>query len=133
MYQPQLSLQHGDQSSFRTDQRAGKVESAPSIWKKLVEVVTRDTAGNIWILSLDQSGKSLLDGGDAAKDLTNAPGFFRSFRKFLASHPSRAHSQPVVGKHLQLFHVVNSLARHLRVGAARVVTDHSSQRAPRMG
>ena len=113
------------------DERARDVEAV--LGEQLVEVVAGHAAGDVGVFGSYPVADAVSEVFELLVDLAlAATGRDDSFQLLVGG---RANCQPgaVVKHDIELDHVVARLARHQRVGAARVVPEHAPERAVLVG
>ncbi len=118
-------LEHRHARPLAADERAGQVEASARVRQEGVEVVSGDPPRNAGIALLDQMTVFRAQSEQAPVDVGHAAAAPDRLGEARVVGPPHAHLRAVVEEDLHLFGVVDGLAGHLRVNAARVVREHA--------
>ena len=130
-HQSARGFEHGDAGAFRSHQRARHMETV--FRKEVIQVVAGYPTRNIGIASLDKFAVCVAQLLQSGINFAATTALGDDVLQFRITGLAHLHAQAVVGKDLQFLDVVIGLARHHRVNAAGVVSDHAAQRASIMG
>ncbi len=120
-------FEHRDAGAFAADERARDVEAV--LGQQFVEVVAGDPARNAGKFRSNQRREAIADALEPGVDLSLPPACRDDgFELSIAGLPD-GHARAVVQHHVERVDVVDGLAAHQRVHAARVVADHATQGA----
>ena len=104
----------------------------PVLRQELVEVVPGHTPRNLRIPRANQVGVSIAEPPQRAVYLRRAAAGRDDAVVLLVARPADAEPQPFVGQDFELLDVVDGLAAHDRMHAARLVADHAAEGAVRV-
>ncbi len=127
MHEPALRLEHDHARAFAADQRLRDVEAV--LRQERVEVVAGNAARDLRVLRSDLIRETIAQRLEPRIDLAAPPAPSNDRLELVVAGRPNAHAHAVVREDLQLVDVVDGLAGHERVHAARVVADHSAERA----
>src|ERR1041384_4302311 len=93
------------------------------------QVVARDTPWNVGVGLTDKIGVTIAQCFQSAVDFTASAVIPHLIGKLVVIGFSDAHPRAIIHQDIELLDVVIGFARHHGMNAARIVTDHSSERA----
>ena len=125
-----LRFEHDDARRFRTNQRACDVESV--LGQQLIEIEAGDAARDLRIARANEIGVAIANRFQARVNLAATSAFRDDSRELFFRGFADGHAHAVVREDVELLDVVDGFAGHQRVNAARVVADHSADRAVRV-
>ena len=125
--QAQRRFEHRHARALAADERARHVEAV--FGQELVEVVPGHAARDARKLLADERREPVPDALEAGVDLPLAPAGADDRVELRVARLAHGHPGAVVQHHVELVDVVDGLAAHQRVNAARVVADHPAERA----
>ena len=125
--QPELRLEDDRAGALAADEGAREIESM--LGQQFVQVVAGHTARNAREARPNLVRVAIAHGAKRRIDLAAASAAAHDGVELRVGRRSDGQQRPVVEQDLQLFDVVDRLARQQGMGAARVVADHAAQRA----
>src|SRR2546421_1015265 len=125
--QKRCCLEYGNARTFSTNQRACYIKAI--FWQQLIQIVARDTAGNFWETLAYEVGVLIAQVFEPGINLAASSPLFDDTLKFFVTGLADSQAETIVCENVQLFDVIDRLAGHNRMGAARVVTDHAAKSA----
>ena len=126
MHQACRCLQHSDAGAFGTDQRPRNMKAV--FRQQLIQVVARDTAGKIGEACADYIGILVPQRLEPGVNLAASTALTDDTCDFFVAGATYTHAQTIKCEDFQFLYVFARHACHDRVGAARVIADHTSQR-----
>ena len=130
-YEPGLGLQRDGAGAFGADQCARDVEIV--FRQQLIEVVTRDAPLDFRKASPNRLAVAVANVRQSAVNRGASVCGVDQMSKFFIRGGADPHADAVVGEDFQRVDVLDGLAGHDRVRAARIVADHTAQRATAVG
>ena len=119
-----------DARAFGSDERTRDIEAV--LGQQLVEVVAGHAPRNLRVTLADLVGVTVDQRCQPRVDLAAPATLADDALQFVVAGAPDRHAHAVVGQHVERDHVVDRLAAHDGVHAARIVADHAAERVVRM-
>ena len=120
-------LEYSNTRTFSSNQRSSYIKTI--FWQQLIQVVARDAAGNFWESLAYEVGILIAQVFEPGINLAASSPLFDDSLEFFVACLAHSQAETIVCENVQLFDVIDRLAGHYRMGAARVVTDHAAKSA----
>src|SRR6266480_864861 len=125
--QARCCLEYSNTRTFGSNQCSSYIKAI--FWQQLIQVVARDAARNFWETLANEVGVFIAQVFEPGINLAASSPLFDDALKFFVADLAHSQAETIVCKNVQLFNVIDRLAGHNRMGAARVVTDHAAKSA----
>src|SRR2546421_1820120 len=125
--QARCCLEYSNTRTFSSNQCSSYIKAI--FWQQLIQVIARDTAGNFWEPLANEVGVLIAEVFEPGINLAASSPLFDDALEFFVAGLAHSQAETIVCENVQLFDVIDRLAGHYRMGAARVVTDHAAESA----